>query len=100
MLRVLALDPENAEAAKVLRDIDRQKLTRIQANQAQRAARASQANAAVAARAAPGPAAAADGSESYDIEVTGEVGHARNLGTDAGDELLARAGSDFLAKLT
>jgi hydroxymethylbilane synthase len=40
-----------------------------------------------------------DGSESHHIEVTGEVGHALALGADAGDELLAQAGSDFLAKL-
>jgi len=63
MLRVLALDPENAEAAKVLRDIDRQRATRIQASQAQRAARESQASVANGTR-----AAAAEGSETYDIE--------------------------------
>lgn len=40
-----------------------------------------------------------DGSEWHDIELTGEVGHARALGTDAGEELLARAGRNFLAKL-
>jgi tetratricopeptide (TPR) repeat protein len=68
MLKVLALDPENAEAAKVLRDIDRQKLTRIQGNQAQRAARESQASAAGAPRAAPTTAAAVENSESYDLE--------------------------------
>jgi len=66
MLRVLALDPENAEAARVLREIDRQKLTRIQAGQAQRAARESQV---AAARPAQGPAAAnAEGAESYDLD--------------------------------
>jgi hydroxymethylbilane synthase len=42
---------------------------------------------------------APDGSEWHDIELTGGAEHARSLGTDAGDELLARAGSDFLAKL-
>lgn len=68
MLKVLALDPENAEAAKVLREIDRQKLTRIQSNQAQRAARESQASAAVVSRTAPSAAAAAEGNESYDLE--------------------------------
>ena len=77
MLRVLALDPENGEAAKVLREIDRQKLARIQATQAQRAARDNQANAAAAARdvlasaaaarAAPGTAAS-EASEPYDLE--------------------------------
>ena len=40
-----------------------------------------------------------DGSESHGIELTGEAEHARSIGTDAGEELLARAGRDFLAKL-
>ena len=40
-----------------------------------------------------------DGSEWHDIELTGEAEHARALGTDAGEELLARAGRNFLAKL-
>jgi len=66
MLRVLALDPENAEAAKVLREIDRQRAARIQASQAQRAARENQASVANAGRTAP--AAASEASESYDIE--------------------------------
>ncbi len=68
MLKVLALDPENAEAAKVLREVDRQKLARIQASQAQRAARESQANVANAGRSATAPVPAGDASESYDIE--------------------------------
>jgi hypothetical protein len=68
MLRVLALDPENAEAAKVLREIDRQRASRIQAGQAQRAARESQASVANGGRAVSAPAAAAEASESYDIE--------------------------------
>jgi tetratricopeptide (TPR) repeat protein len=68
MLRVLALDPENAEAAKLLRDIDRQKLTRIQNTQSMRAARESHATAAAAARAPPGSAMGADAGESYDLE--------------------------------
>src|SRR5581483_6406236 len=37
-----------------------------------------------------------DGSESYEIEVTGEA--SRALGTDAGEEILKRAGQGFLAK--
>ncbi|HVN35760.1 MAG TPA: hypothetical protein VMU96_10960 [Casimicrobiaceae bacterium] len=68
MLRVLALDPENVEAAKVLREIDRQRATRVQANQAQRAARETGATVANAGRAAPAPGASADNGESYDIE--------------------------------
>ncbi len=39
-----------------------------------------------------------DGSESYDIEVTGGAARARALGTDAGEEILKRAGPGFLAK--
>jgi tetratricopeptide (TPR) repeat protein len=63
MLKVLALDPDNADAAKVLREVDRQKLTRIQNAQSLRAARESQAS-----RAASAPAMGADAGESYDIE--------------------------------
>jgi len=40
-----------------------------------------------------------DGTESYGIEVTGPAEHATKLGTDAGEELVARAGPEFLAKL-
>jgi len=36
MLRVLALDPDNDEAAKALRDIDRQRIGRIQGDRAQK----------------------------------------------------------------
>lgn len=74
MLKVLSLDPENLEAAKVLRDIDRQKLTRIQATQSQRAARETPGTAvATPGRAAPSVApapmaAAGDATESYDLE--------------------------------
>ena len=42
---------------------------------------------------------APDGTESHAIEVNGEAGHARSIGTDAGEELLTRAGLEFLAKL-
>jgi hydroxymethylbilane synthase len=40
-----------------------------------------------------------DGTESYGIEVTGRAEHATKLGADAGEELVARAGPEFLAKL-
>jgi hydroxymethylbilane synthase len=40
-----------------------------------------------------------DGSEWYDIELTGEAEHARRIGDDAGKELLARAGAGFMASL-
>ncbi len=75
MLRVLALDPENAEAAKVLRDIDRQRATRIQASQAQRAARDNQASVANGSR-----TAAAEGNETYDIEQPIEMFKAGDIG--------------------
>ena len=40
-----------------------------------------------------------DGSEWYDIELTGEAKRASQLGSDAGKELLARAGPNFMARL-
>ena len=40
-----------------------------------------------------------DGTESYGIEVTGPTEHATKLGVDAGEELVARAGPEFFAKL-
>lgn len=39
------------------------------------------------------------GAEWHDVEVTGEAAHAKALGRDAGEELLARAGPNFLASL-
>jgi tetratricopeptide (TPR) repeat protein len=65
MLKVLALDPSNAEAMKVLRDIDRQKLVRIQGN---RAAKVNQANGAAPGRPPAGAAVTPDATESYDID--------------------------------
>ena len=66
LLKVLALDPDNAEAKKALRDIDRQKLARIQGN---RAARVSQAADGSANECGPRRLAeVADASESYDID--------------------------------
>jgi hydroxymethylbilane synthase len=41
-----------------------------------------------------------DGSEWYGVEVTGAAENALNLGADAGEELRARAGPDFIASLT
>ncbi|MGH6866671.1 MAG: hydroxymethylbilane synthase [Methyloceanibacter sp.] len=40
-----------------------------------------------------------DGSEWYGVEQTGDVAHSVQIGTAAGEELVARAGSGFLAKL-
>jgi tetratricopeptide (TPR) repeat protein len=60
LLRVLALDPDNADAAKSMRDIDRRRLTRIQAAAASRAARAS----------AP---AAMDGGDGFDLDQAFEL---------------------------
>jgi tetratricopeptide (TPR) repeat protein len=65
MLKVLSLDPGNAEAMKALRDIDRQKFSRIQNT---RAARVAQSASAPATRTTPGSAANGDVSESYDID--------------------------------
>lgn len=63
MLRVLALDPDNADAAKTLRDIDRQKMARTQAD---RAAKFKLDDAAPAARSTPN--AAAEPADGYDLE--------------------------------
>jgi len=76
MLRVLALDPENADAAKVLRDIDRQKLSRIQGS---RAARAGQAGPPAAGRAPAGSPATAESGDSYDLEQRLEMFRAGDL---------------------
>jgi hydroxymethylbilane synthase len=40
-----------------------------------------------------------DGSAWHEIELTGETRHARQIGLDAGEELLARAGPEFMARL-
>lgn len=64
LLRVLAADPENAEAAHGLREIERRKLSRIQAN---RAAKLRQDEAAAAARPSRSPPAAEPVS-SFDLE--------------------------------
>jgi hydroxymethylbilane synthase len=42
---------------------------------------------------------APDGSEWYDVEVTGTAANALNIGADAGEELLARVGADFMSSL-
>jgi hydroxymethylbilane synthase len=42
---------------------------------------------------------APDGSEWHDVELTGEAEHADRIGTDAGEEVLAKAGPNFLARL-
>jgi hydroxymethylbilane synthase len=40
-----------------------------------------------------------DGAEWHGIELTGAANHAERIGVDAGEELLTRAGRDFLARL-
>jgi hydroxymethylbilane synthase len=40
-----------------------------------------------------------DGSQWFDIELTGAAANAERIGADAGEELLARAGPDFIASL-
>jgi hydroxymethylbilane synthase len=42
---------------------------------------------------------APDGSAWHGVELTGEAEHAGRIGTDAGEEVLARAGPNFLASL-
>jgi len=65
MLKVLALEPENAEAAKSLRDIEAQRLSKIQAG---RAAKAGGAGAVNASKAAPPRTAASAASDAYELE--------------------------------
>jgi tetratricopeptide (TPR) repeat protein len=66
MLRVLALDPDNAEAERVLRDIDRQKMARIQSERASKF-RLEDLNSPY--RSAPtATAAPAETSDGYDLE--------------------------------
>jgi tetratricopeptide (TPR) repeat protein len=66
MLRVLALDPENAEAAKTLRDIDRQKMVRIQSERASKFRLEDLASPYRTAPAATAPAP--DSRDGYDLE--------------------------------
>ena len=65
MLKALALDPDNAEAAKVLREIDRQRMARTQAARAAKV----QGETVAVARATPSrPQPMADPGEGYDLE--------------------------------
>jgi tetratricopeptide (TPR) repeat protein len=66
MLRVLALDPENAEAAKALRDIDRQKMARTQGERASKFRLEDLASPYRAAPAATAPPP--ESSDGYDLE--------------------------------
>ena len=71
MLKVLALDPGNAEAAQALRDIERRKLSRIAAGRAARVADAmggTSARAAVPRQPAPIPPADTAAGEAYRLE--------------------------------
>lgn len=65
-LRVLALDPSQDSAAKALRDIDRRRLTRIQAD---RAAKVRSADEIAAAKSAPASSAPNDsGGDAFDVD--------------------------------
>ena len=65
MLRVLALDPQNAEAAQALRDIEKRRLARIQAGRAAKVNEAAAAN--LSARPAPARPPA-DAGDAYSLE--------------------------------
>jgi len=72
-LRVLALDPRNAEAARSLREIDRQNMARAQSNRASRVRVEDLFADARAAKSAPpagygGAPAAASGNDAYDLD--------------------------------
>lgn len=66
LLRVLAVDPSQPDAAKALREIDRRRFTRIQADRAAKVTAQDQAAPRGAMRAAA-PAAASDG-DAFDVE--------------------------------
>src|SRR5206468_5112150 len=69
MLKVLALDPENAEAAQMLRDIDKRRLSRIQAGRAARVNDAAVAANAGSRSSAPAPRQPApDVNDGYSLE--------------------------------
>jgi tetratricopeptide (TPR) repeat protein len=77
MLRVLALDPGNVEAARVVRDIERQRLTRIQADRAAKARQQEE----MANNRAPRPAAEGrDTTDTYDLEQRLEMFRAGDTG--------------------
>ncbi len=93
-LRVLALEPRNAEAARSLREIDRQNMARAQANRAARVrvedlfadARAAKAAPPAGYGAAPAPApaaaaAAAGGIDAYDLDQRIEMFRAGDTAT-------------------
>ena len=89
-LRVLALEPRNAEDARSLREIDRQNMTRAQANRAARVrvedlfadARAAKAAPPAGYGAAPAPAAAATGGiDAYDLDQRIEMFRAGDTAT-------------------
>jgi tetratricopeptide (TPR) repeat protein len=65
MLRVLALDPQNADAAQVLRDIEKRRLARIQAG---RAAKVNEAAAAASSRTAAARQSTSDVGDAYSLE--------------------------------
>ena len=78
LLKALALDPDNADAMKALREIDRQKLARIQGSRAARVNQAAAANTS-ASRSAGATSAPVDPSESYDIDQRIEMFRAGDL---------------------
>ncbi len=71
MLKVLALDPDNADAAKTLRDIEKRRLAKVQAGRAAKVGAAAAANG--QAMAAPRVLAKAPSSESYEFELPLEM---------------------------
>lgn len=71
MLRVLAVDPDQADAARALREIDRRRLTRIQADRAAKVRYADEVNGArntARSATAPAPAAASDANDAFDVD--------------------------------
>jgi tetratricopeptide (TPR) repeat protein len=68
MLRVLALEPGNADAAQALRDIEKRRLARIAAGRAAKVAEAAGVAANAGTRTAPARQGAADAVDAYNLE--------------------------------
>lgn len=79
MLRVLALDPENAQAAQALRDIEKRRAARTQASRAARAGGVAAA-AYPATRPAASRASTADAADAYSLEQPLEIFKAGTAG--------------------
>jgi tetratricopeptide (TPR) repeat protein len=82
MLKVLALDPDNSDAAKTLREVEKRRQSKIQAG---RAARVNAAANTSASRPASAPAPAAASTNGFDLELPLEIFKAGDTATGLRD---------------